>query len=270
MSETSEVVTRHFTLRRGFAVFMGLLILALYFLWAAYGAAPTSLSFISDVESEGDLHSMGGHGAATGTMTPERFEELTAQFVEKFSLPDGSVQPRREEAAAEAGHGAMEAGQDAAEAGHGAMPMQPDSGGHDMAAPGDAIAPSGQMAMDRHQEAETAMAATESPSASEDEEHGHGEGGEPIDVYIMAMQFAYEPQVLRLEHGVPYRFRLMSMDVNHGASVHTGFAGHIMRRPARQMVDMIMTFEEAGEYMVYCTVYCGEGHDTMKGKIIVE
>ena len=86
----------------------------------------------------------------------------------------------------------------------------------------------------------------------------------------MAMQFSYMPVVLRLKSGVPYRFRMMSMDVNHGASIHTGFAGHIMRRPARTMTEMVMTFPEPGEFMVYCTVYCGEGHSQMKGKIIVE
>lgn len=86
----------------------------------------------------------------------------------------------------------------------------------------------------------------------------------------MALRYSYVPRVLRLEHGVAYRFRMMSIDVNHGASIHSGFAGHIMRRPAKTMVEMVMTFPERGEYMIYCTVYCGEGHSTMKGKIIVE
>ena len=99
---------------------------------------------------------------------------------------------------------------------------------------------------------------------------GADEKKEPIDVYLMAMRFSYLPRVLRLEKGVPYRFRMMSMDVNHGASIHTGFAAHIMRRPAQIMVEMVMTFPNPGEYMMYCTVYCGEGHSQMKGKIIVE
>ena len=86
----------------------------------------------------------------------------------------------------------------------------------------------------------------------------------------MALRFAYEPRVVRLERDVRYRFRMMSMDVNHGASIHTGLAGHIMRRPAMILTEMVMTFSEPGEFMVYCTVYCGAGHDQMKGKIIVE
>ncbi len=91
-----------------------------------------------------------------------------------------------------------------------------------------------------------------------------------IDVFLMAMRFSYTPSVLRLKHGVPYRFHMMSMDVDHGASINSGTAGHIMRRPAQTLVTMVMTFPNSGEFLVYCTVYCGLGHGQMRGKIIVE
>ena len=213
MAERANPQLRHFTTRPSFAIFLGLLVLTLYFVWAGYGAAPTSLGFLTETQGEsmGGMAGMaqGGHGGAVGGMTPEEFHEVTLKFVEDFSLPDGSVRPSRRRMAA-------------------------------MAAMGDA------------------------------HEAREGDHGEPIDVFLMAMQFSYTPSVLRLEQGVPYRFRMMSMDVNHGASIHTGFAGHIMRRPAQTVVEMVMTFSEPGEFMMYCTVYCGEGHSQMKGKIIVE
>ncbi|MFQ5784298.1 MAG: hypothetical protein ACE5H8_05675 [Alphaproteobacteria bacterium] len=230
MSEATNSETRHFTLRRGFSVLVGLFVLTLYALWAAYGAAPTSLSFLTETPAEPpavtpmagmDVESasmegmvMGGHSAGVGSMTPEEFEEITYKFIEDLSLPDGSVRPTREWMEA------MESG-------------------------------------------ETMGAEAETDAT------GPAEADEPIDVYLMAMRFAYEPRVLRLERGVRYRFRMMSMDVNHGASIHTGFAGHIMRRPAMVLTEMVMTFSEPGEFMIYCTVYCGAGHDQMKGKIIV-
>ncbi len=232
MSEGTKSESRHFTLRPGFAVLVGLFVLALYFLWAAYGAAPTSLSFLTempdepaavmpmagmDVESASmERMAMNGHGVSVGAMTPDEFHEITTKFAEDLRLPDGSVRPTREwMEATEAGGEAMEA----------------------------------------HAEMDAA---------------GPAEDDEPIDVYLMAMRFYYEPQVLRLERDVRYRFRVMSMDVNHGVSIHTGFAGHIMRRPAMVLAEMVMTFSEPGEFMMYCTVYCGAGHDQMKGKIIVE
>ena len=87
---------RHFTTRRGFAIFLGLLVLALYFMWAGYGAAPTSLRFLTGNQSEsmGGM-ARGGHGGRTGGMTPEEFHEITVKFVEDLSLADGSVRQSR-------------------------------------------------------------------------------------------------------------------------------------------------------------------------------
>ena len=251
MADPANQQLRHFTARPGFTIFVGFLVLTLYFVWAGYGAAPTSLSFLDETQGEdmGGM-AMGGHGAGAGGMTPEEFQEITEKFVEDLSLPDGSVRPtRRWMAAMAAMGGAHEDREDEADE-HGDMDeaMKPSEAAH------------------------TASSAETMPAVGHEEEEGHGddEDVEPIDVFLMAMQFAYEPTVLRLEHGVAYRFRIMSMDVNHGASIHTGFAGHIMRRPAQTMVDMVMTFPDPGEFMVYCTVYCGVGHGQMKGKIIVE
>ena len=241
----------HVTTRRGFITGVGFSVVILYAWWAAYGAAPTSLQFLADTQSEVTAGmAMGGHGAAAGGMTPDEFHEITEKFVEDLSLPDGSVRPMRQW-----------------------MPS--------MAAMDDAHEDREDEA-DEHRDMDEAMkpgeaagmaSSTETMPAlgrEEAEEHGPAQGEEPIDVYLMAMQFYYLPNVLRLERGVPYRFRMMSMEVNHGASIHTGFAGHIMRRPAQTMSEMVMTFPEPGEFMIYCTVYCGVGHSQMKGKIIVE
>ena len=249
MAAPANPKLRHFTARRGFTIFVGLLVLTLYFVWAGYGAAPTSLSFLADMQSEGmGGMAQGGHGAGAGGMTPEEFEEMAEKFVEDLTLPDGSVRPTRQWMVSIAAMaGAHEDGEDEADE-HGDMDE----------------------AMEPGEAAPTASSAETIPTVDREEEHGSAQGGEPIDVYLMAVQFSYIPNVLRLDHGVAYRFRMMSMDVNHGASIHTGFAGHIMRRPAQTMMEMIMTFPEHGEFMMYCTVYCGVGHSQMKGKIIVD
>ena len=251
MAAPANPKRRHFTTRRGFTIFVGLLVLTLYFMWAGYGAAPTSLSFLADMQSEGmGGMAQGGHGAGVGGMTPEEFHEITEKFVEDLSLPDGSVRPTRQwMASMTATGGAHEDREDEADE-HRDMDE----------------------AMEPSEAALTASSAETMPAVGREEEEGHGSAqrGEPIDVYLMAMRFSYMPNVLRLEHGVPYRFRMMSMDVNHGVSIHTGFAGHIMRRPAQTMSEMVMTFPDPGDFMIYCTVYCGVGHSQMKGKIIVE
>jgi len=101
MADPGTSSLRHFTLRRGFVIFVGLWILTLYFLWAFYGAAPTSLSFLSEAQDEAQDEGMGGMagmaeaGEGAG-MTPDEFGEITDKFVEDLSLPDGSVRPTRE------------------------------------------------------------------------------------------------------------------------------------------------------------------------------
>jgi heme/copper-type cytochrome/quinol oxidase subunit 2 len=92
---------------------------------------------------------------------------------------------------------------------------------------------------------------------------------EPTDVYLMAMQWGYLPSVLRLEPGARYRFRMMAMDIAHGASIQLGAGARIIRLRPGVMVEQEMTFTKAGEHLVYCTVYCGLPHDRMQGRIVV-
>ena len=89
------------------------------------------------------------------------------------------------------------------------------------------------------------------------------------EVYLMAQQWAYAPAVLRLETGVPYRFRMMAMDIAHGAAIHLGAASRIIRLRPGVLVEQELTFAAPGEHLVYCTVYCGLPHDRMQGRIIV-
>ena len=93
---------------------------------------------------------------------------------------------------------------------------------------------------------------------------------EPVEVYLMARQYSYWPAVLRLRRNIPYRFRIMAMDTDHGASIQFKGAAYMIRAPAEHAVEKVLMFKESGEYPIYCTVYCGVGHDLMKGKIIVE
>jgi heme/copper-type cytochrome/quinol oxidase subunit 2 len=91
----------------------------------------------------------------------------------------------------------------------------------------------------------------------------------PVDVYLMAYQWGYTPAVLRLEPEVRYRFRIMAVDVAHGASLHLGPAARVVRLRPGQLVEQDIVFAQEGEHLLYCTVYCGLNHDRMHGRIIV-
>jgi heme/copper-type cytochrome/quinol oxidase subunit 2 len=112
------------------------------------------------------------------------------------------------------------------------------------------------------------------PPAEDHAHGGHGHGAadasaEPVDVYLMAQKFSYSPDVLRLKAGQAYRFRMMAEDITHGASIHLGTASRIIRLRPNVVTEQTITFTKPGQYLVYCTVYCGQAHDAMQGRIIV-
>ncbi len=88
-------------------------------------------------------------------------------------------------------------------------------------------------------------------------------------VYLQLYQFGYLPQKLCLEVGVPYELRMMATDVIHGGSIQLGAGSKMIRLPPRVEVSEVITFTETGEYMIYCTFYCGLGHQYMRGQIVV-
>ena len=220
---------RHFTTRRGFIAALGFGAVSLYGAWAAFGAAPLPFGGHQDAAKP----EAGGHGD-------------------------------------HGGHGAQEV---PAEAG--------DHGGHGASA---GMAPEEfRFEHDFFVQKYARKDGSVDPHADEDA-HSHGEHGhiatghdhgasatlgEPVDVYLMAQKFSYSPDVLRLKAGVPYRFRMMADDITHGASIHLGAASRIIRLRPNVVTEQTLTFTQPGEYLVYCTVYCGPAHDAMQGRIVV-
>lgn len=91
----------------------------------------------------------------------------------------------------------------------------------------------------------------------------------PDAVYLLAQKWFFEPGVLRLRAGAPYRFKMMAVDASHGASFHLGRGSRIIRLRQGVVVEQELTFTRPGEYLVYCTIYCGIGHDRMSAKLVV-
>lgn len=92
---------------------------------------------------------------------------------------------------------------------------------------------------------------------------------EAIDVLMTAGKWYYLPNALRLDAGQVYRFRMMALDVTHGASIQFGRGGRMMRLQPGRITETELTFEKPGRYLMHCTVYCGEAHDLMQATIEV-
>lgn len=220
---------RHITTRRGFIAALGFGAVSLYGAWAAYGAAP--LPFGGRKEAA-DPHAGDAHGGGHGG------HETSAAEPQGHAGHGGSAMaPEEFRFEHDAFLGQFR--QDDGSVDPHAMDGMHDHGGH---------------------------------SYDADAHAGHGAPGAkaaPIDIYLLARKWGYDPEVLRLKAGVAYRFRMMADDITHGASIQLGAASRIIRLRPNVVTEQTITFTKPGEYLVYCTVYCGQAHDAMQGRIVV-
>lgn len=96
------------------------------------------------------------------------------------------------------------------------------------------------------------------------------EDGEGVDVYVVARQYLFEPgtsEPIRVPAGVPVTFHVTTADVTHGFNL-AGTNVNSMVIPG-QIAEFTVTFEEPAEYGIVCHEYCGSGHHTMEGTVVV-
>lgn len=116
------------------------------------------------------------------------------------------------------------------------------------------------------------------PAMAGDGHAGHGahattagapSDDQPVDAFLLAEKWYYEPAHLRLDRGETYRLRMMAVDVSHGASIQFGRGGRMVRLRPNREAALLATFTQPGSFLVYCTVYCGQAHDFMQARIEV-
>lgn len=86
------------------------------------------------------------------------------------------------------------------------------------------------------------------------------------EVYLVAMSWRWMP-VLHLKKGAQYTLHLSSLDVNHGFSLF----------PVNANFQVVPGFDyglritptEAGDFRITCNEFCGIGHHTMVGRVVV-
>jgi cytochrome c oxidase subunit 2 len=87
-------------------------------------------------------------------------------------------------------------------------------------------------------------------------------------VVVVAQIWSYVPGEIHVPAGRPVTFRITSPDVTHGfLVVRTNV--NVMVVPG-YVTQVTTTFPKPGEYLIVCDEYCGTGHHTMSGKLIVE
>lgn len=93
-------------------------------------------------------------------------------------------------------------------------------------------------------------------------------GPNRYEAVIVAQAWAFLPPEIRVPAGAEVTFTATAIDIIHGLNVE-GTRLNMMLIPG-QVSRNTYRFREPGEHLMICHEYCGIGHHTMAGKVIVE
>lgn len=85
---------------------------------------------------------------------------------------------------------------------------------------------------------------------------------------ITAKSWAFDPAVITVKQGDKVKLKIKSIDVTHGFAL-PDFNVKIDLVPNKEET-VEFTADKKGEFTFFCSVMCGEGHQDMNGKLVVE
>ena len=91
----------------------------------------------------------------------------------------------------------------------------------------------------------------------------------PREIAVVAKRFAFEPARIEVTEGEHIRLLVRSADGVHGMEIKRHKVNHTIPRGGKPVViDFVAG--APGSYEILCSEECGEGHETMKGTLIVQ
>ena len=92
---------------------------------------------------------------------------------------------------------------------------------------------------------------------------------EPRVIEVVAKRFAFEPAEIEVTVGEKVTLAVRTADGVHGIEIKKfKVKKEIPRGTAPVMIEFTPT--EAGRFPIVCSEYCGDGHDDMKGTLVVK
>lgn len=85
---------------------------------------------------------------------------------------------------------------------------------------------------------------------------------------ITANNFAFSPSTITVKKGDKVKLVVTSTDVDHGIAIKEYDINKKIDKGKTEMIEF--TADKTGEFEFYCSVFCGSGHKSMKGKLIVQ
>lgn len=98
------------------------------------------------------------------------------------------------------------------------------------------------------------------------EENARGNGIKEVD--MVAKQFEFTPTEIKVKKGDTVKLKMRAVDVVHGFALPEFGVNEVL--PPDEIVEVEFLADIKGEFPYQCSVFCGEGEENMKGKLIVE
>jgi cytochrome c oxidase subunit II len=91
----------------------------------------------------------------------------------------------------------------------------------------------------------------------------------PREIEVVAKRFAFEPARIEAIEGERLRLLVRSADGVHGFEIKRHRVNQVIPRGAKPVViDFVAA--APGSYEILCSEECGDGHETMKGTLVVQ
>ncbi|MBF0559515.1 MAG: cytochrome c oxidase subunit II [Nitrospirae bacterium] len=88
-------------------------------------------------------------------------------------------------------------------------------------------------------------------------------------IKVTAKKFEYSPNEIRIKKGIPVVLEFTSLDRIHGFTIPDLDGMRATIEPGK-VTRVRLVVPKAGTYDFHCDIFCGDGHEGMAGKIIVE
>ena len=87
------------------------------------------------------------------------------------------------------------------------------------------------------------------------------------EIRVTLRKFRIGPKIITVQKGQPVKLIIASKDVEHGFAIKE--LKIKQRIEAKQTKTIVFKPEQTGRFRIYCSVFCGDGHDDMTGELVV-
>lgn len=94
------------------------------------------------------------------------------------------------------------------------------------------------------------------------------DSGEPRTIAVTAKRFAFEPARIEITQGERITLVITSGDGVHGVEIKKFKVNKKIPRGG-DPITIEFVASAAGEFPILCSEYCGDGHEDMKGTLVV-